>query len=527
MVDSSVTDYIRQLLDKGYSLATIRAQLADAGYSERDIDSAINYVYSHPYAVKKAKAIPKKLIIGAAVAVVAVILVLAIFVWLPGTSNRWLSLSTSAQADSVYQGEDFSFTNEIVNLGKPKQYSIFLSHEVTNSNTGSLLTIKTETVPLETSTTQLSKIKIPADSKPGEYLLTTTAVFLDQKVTKAISFQVNKKAEAPSCSDRIQNQGEGGIDCGGPCQSCEAGGVSGAGGGAGAGTAGGSLAGAKPQQAALPQGAASQDHDADSIPNIDDSDDDNDNIIDTEDDYPYDFDNDNLPDIDDADSDNDGILDDADDYPYDFNNDGISTRYGPPVRSGAAPSATAPAQCLESCNDYDICTRDSCVSGICQHVALSPCCGDFICEGSETAASCPQDCAAQAAPKTKTASEIIQEAVQQAAANPEAGALKCYSLSLEGDADECFFQVADIANETSICEQIKDDRKRDSCFMNKLLENSDLAVCDKIINQIVQRTCYSLVNIRAQENAFTEKTGFAPTYPDVEGLPGLNLTGTA
>lgn len=55
------------------------------------------------------------------------------------------------------------------------------------------------------------------------------------------------------------------------------------------------------------------DLDSDGIPDCEDPDDDGDDIIDTEDEYPRDHDNDGIPDFKDDDDDNDGIPDDDDD----------------------------------------------------------------------------------------------------------------------------------------------------------------------------------------------------------------------
>jgi hypothetical protein len=527
MAETRITKYIRQLLDNGYSMPTIRGQLTNAGYSEADIDSSINYVSSHPYPITKGKVklqLPsKKIFLGAGAIVGIVLIVAAIFLLLPGAPKQWLKLEVSSSMSEIEQGGEFSFTNDLANAGKKKRYSIFLSHEIANANTGSVLTISTETAPLETTASHASTIKIPGDAKPGNYVLSTTAVFVGQKVTKTLSFKVTKKAEVPTCDDKIQNQGEEGIDCGGPCDPCEDGTASGSiVPGTDTGISGGALTPGAPTQVTLPPGAASLDHDGDGIPNVDDFDDDNDGILDTDDDYDYDFDNDGIPDIEDDDDDDDGVPDSIDSYPYDFDNDGISTRLGPSVQPTTSLGGPAILQCPSSCNDYDICTRDTCVSGVCQHTAISPCCGDFICEEGETSTGCPQDCAAQTPKSSKTAAEIIEEAIAKAATDPEGAALMCYQLTSVTDADECFPGVADAANETAICAQVTDDRKRDSCYMNKLLENADLSVCEKITNQIVQRTCYSLVNIRAQEQLFIDRTGMNVS---IENIPGYNESG--
>jgi len=61
---------------------------------------------------------------------------------------------------------------------------------------------------------------------------------------------------------------------------------------------------------------------------------------------------------------------------------------------GGAQCIASCIQFPELCDDGDSCTRDECdvSSGNCRHVPTSPCCGNDVCESSETSSSCPQDC---------------------------------------------------------------------------------------------------------------------------------------
>lgn len=65
------------------------------------------------------------------------------------------------------------------------------------------------------------------------------------------------------------------------------------------------------------------DNDKDGIPDVQDQNDDNDNLMDSQDIKPLDHDNDDINDADDADDDNDGVLDANDNHQFDQDNDNI------------------------------------------------------------------------------------------------------------------------------------------------------------------------------------------------------------
>lgn len=70
-----------------------------------------------------------------------------------------------------------------------------------------------------------------------------------------------------------------------------------------------------------------------------------------------------------------------------------------------APDTTPPtreAVCPLSCEDNDACTRDVCSYSTdyeCRHAPIYPCCGNGVCEGSETQDNCARDCSFQESPE--------------------------------------------------------------------------------------------------------------------------------
>jgi len=73
----------------------------------------------------------------------------------------------------------------------------------------------------------------------------------------------------------------------------------------------------------------------------------------------------------------------------------------PPETPPATPPARREAVCPTSCDDNDECTRDVCgyqTDFECRHAPIYPCCGNGVCEGSETQDSCAKDCNFQESP---------------------------------------------------------------------------------------------------------------------------------
>src|SRR3989338_3718003 len=99
MADKLLVSFIRENLGKGYSIFAIRQHLVDAGYSDRDITSALNEVYTpiHRHEIHFSKA---------AIAVVVVLAVLlsstAFFIfWQPQNPEELLDISMTARSEKA------------------------------------------------------------------------------------------------------------------------------------------------------------------------------------------------------------------------------------------------------------------------------------------------------------------------------------------------------------------------------------------------------------------------------------------
>ena len=77
-----------------------------------------------------------------------------------------------------------------------------------------------------------------------------------------------------------------------------------------------------------------------------------------------------------------------------------------PETQPETPAVNPPVQketvCPASCDDNDACTRDVCsyqTDYECRHAGIYPCCGNSVCEASETQDNCAKDCSFQEIPE--------------------------------------------------------------------------------------------------------------------------------
>jgi hypothetical protein len=136
-------------------------------------------------------------------------------------------------------------------------------------------------------------------------------------------------------------------------------------------------------------------------------------------------------------------------------------------------------QCPGGCNDLNPCTDDICVKGQCQYKATSPCCGNGICElGEENCVDCAED--------------VISEAIREAAKDPEGSAEKCSQDP--ANADQCYKDIAKIANDKKYCDYIQDSKWKDPCLMH-FAYDGDYTVCGELQNKFMRNSCNSLKNL--------------------------------
>lgn len=105
----------------------------------------------------------------------------------------------------------------------PQSSSTTLSASTTSSiASATTLLEKVETTTTSSTTTSLTSTTVSAASTSSEAPSTTLAA---KEVSTTISQSISiSTVPQPTCSDGMKNQGESGIDCGGPCNACASGG---------------------------------------------------------------------------------------------------------------------------------------------------------------------------------------------------------------------------------------------------------------------------------------------------------------
>lgn len=213
MVRQKVVDYIRGLLQKGYDISTIKNTMLKYGYSSRDIDEAVNAVYNPT--VRHEIHLSKPTILVIIFIVLSAIGTGAFFYFSQDKSpHQLLDLKLEPVRTEVKAGEEVLFIKEMSNLGSSKRYDVILNVEIIDAVTFKRVSYNAETIAIETSSTSQSRLQIPKDAKPGDYLLRVTAEYNNQKAfaklpvkitspSNEISSQPEPQAEAPKpdCND--------------------------------------------------------------------------------------------------------------------------------------------------------------------------------------------------------------------------------------------------------------------------------------------------------------------------------------
>lgn len=164
------------------------------------------------------------------------------------------------------------------------------------------------------------------------------------------------------------------------------------------------------------------------------------------------------------------------------------------VSSAAGPARSA--ECPAGCNDYDACTIDRCVSGRCVFERLAPCCGNGVCESSESEAFCPEDCGQRRSVFEDSVQTIMDKAFDAARSDPASGVRVCRTLTQVSDQGSCLSGVAKRANQPDICGQIIQAKEKDGCYLDFALGKDRFDLCDLLQDRWLKSSCYSYSNLK-------------------------------
>ena len=196
MADKKLVSYVRGQLQRGFDLKTIKIYLVSYGYKDYEVDEAINEIYGRHEIRHIIHFSPAVLITIISVFLGLAITAGAVFFFISSKEpQQLLDLNLEAVKSSVNQGQDLVFIVDILNLGSGKRYDIFLKHEIISSKTSEVVAFKQETRGIETSGSRQTRIAVPDDAEPGDYVLRSIATYNGNRAVATLNVKI-KESEA-------------------------------------------------------------------------------------------------------------------------------------------------------------------------------------------------------------------------------------------------------------------------------------------------------------------------------------------
>lgn len=223
MARQKVIDYIRGLLQKGYDISAIKNTMLKYGYTNKDIDEAVNQIYSPT--VRHELHFSKTAIIVIVFIVIAISGAAFFIFQNQKAPEQLLDLTFQPVKTTARAGDSISFIKEISNLGSSKRYDIFIRQELVDAKTSKIIAQQSETRAIETTGSTQTSMLIPQTAKPGEYILRVVAEYHGKyaNATLPVAVLSGEAAQKETCFDGVKNQNEDETDCGGDCSPCKAG----------------------------------------------------------------------------------------------------------------------------------------------------------------------------------------------------------------------------------------------------------------------------------------------------------------
>ncbi len=186
MAQQSLADYIKKQIESGYALITIKNFLLRNGYQSKEIDEAVSLAYKptirHEIHLSKTTIL---VVIFIVISLISLFGVLFLFGPLKNQiPGKLLDLNLEPVITTIKPGESIVFVKELSNQGSSKRYDVTIKHELINKKTNKIITQKTETRAIETFGSTQTKILVPIDTKPGDYIVRT---IVDYDTKKAIA----------------------------------------------------------------------------------------------------------------------------------------------------------------------------------------------------------------------------------------------------------------------------------------------------------------------------------------------------
>ncbi len=218
MVQKNLIDYVKNLIQKGYDIPTIKNFLLKYGYTNKEIDEAVNSSYK--LTVKHEIHLSRTTTLVVIFIFASLIGVASFFYYGPSESAKLLDVNLEPITTTAEPGQSIVFLKELSNLGSAKRYDVVIKQEIINAKTNKIITQKTETRAIETFGSTQTKILIPQDATAGDYILRAIVEYDDKKAVATLPVKIVAFAKTETCFDGRKNQNEEGVDCGGICKPC-------------------------------------------------------------------------------------------------------------------------------------------------------------------------------------------------------------------------------------------------------------------------------------------------------------------
>lgn len=359
MVRGDLVQLAQSYLSQGYAPSQVKEGLLKQGWQDADVDEALAQVQAVPF-----KASRPWVAIGGVFITLLILGGISLYFFETRQPSLLLDVSLEPIKTDVAQGASLDFIIQLVNLGSAPRFDVHLKSELVSVASNEVVASKTETVAIETRNAIRSAIMVPADAKPGRYVLRTLAEYDGNSARASFSLRVLE-------SQQVQQ--------------------------------------------------------------------------------------------------------------------GLPSKENPPVVS----------ECIGGCNDFDPCTKDSCVKGQCVFDKVSPCCGNKMCEPGESESTCPEDCQGSHPTIAQSVQVITDRAFGSASSDASAAIRLCKTLNQVSDQSSCFSGVSKRASQPDVCNLIVVEKDRDGCFLDFALGRERYDLCDKVVDRWLKSSCFSYANLKA------------------------------
>ena len=218
MPKKSLSSYIKEQLDRGFSAKAIKDHLTKYGYPKNAVEQVFRELkpeIKHTIHLSKATLIA---IIALSLGFIILGSSLYFINQTPKAPKQLLDVKLDIINNELIPDDILNFNVELSSLGAAKRYDVELTYLITNIK-NKVITSKTETIALETRASIKSEINIPREITAGNYILKVSANYNNKIASASDTFRISPLTK-DTCFNDVKDEDEEGIDCGGSCKPC-------------------------------------------------------------------------------------------------------------------------------------------------------------------------------------------------------------------------------------------------------------------------------------------------------------------